>query len=213
MGLRPRPPRVSENIRTWGQLGLTGEWADKPIQTYGYAPTGMSNFFELAVFHGGTKWNPNLRQYVETSAKQATTHAGTTDQMMDDLSHDRYGIAWAGLAHADGKPGVKALALSSSSSGPFIECTETTVRNRTYPLPAASSSSSIARPARPSRRASASFSSTSSAVKASRPSPHKASTFPSPPAKRNASAGPSTREHAPRNPASDHNLQISNSRS
>ena len=23
------------NIRTWGQLGLTGEWADKPIQTYG----------------------------------------------------------------------------------------------------------------------------------------------------------------------------------
>jgi len=25
-----------ENIRTWGQLGLTGEWADKPIRVYGY---------------------------------------------------------------------------------------------------------------------------------------------------------------------------------
>ena len=24
------------NIRTWGQLGLTGEWADKPIHVYGY---------------------------------------------------------------------------------------------------------------------------------------------------------------------------------
>src|SRR5215469_1823541 len=24
-----------ENIRTWGQLGLTGEWADKPIHVYG----------------------------------------------------------------------------------------------------------------------------------------------------------------------------------
>ena len=125
---------ASETIRTWGQLGLTGEWADKPIQTYGYAPTGMSNFFELTVFHGGTKWNPNLRQYVETSAKQATGHAGTTDQMMDDLSRDRYGIAWAGLAHAQGKTGVKALALSSSSDGPFVFCNEESVRNRTYPL-------------------------------------------------------------------------------
>jgi phosphate transport system substrate-binding protein len=125
---------ASENIRTWGQLGLTGEWADKSIQTYGYAPTGMSNFFELAVFHGGTKWNPNLRQYVETSAKQATTHAGTTDQMMDDLSRDRYGIAWAGLAHARGKPGVKAIALSFAENGPFIFCDEQSVRDRTYPL-------------------------------------------------------------------------------
>ena len=125
---------ASENIRTWGQLGLTGQWANKPIHTYGYAPTGMSNFFELNVFHGGTKWNPNLRQYVETSAKQATAHAGTTDQMMDDLSNDRYGIAWAGLAHARNKPGVKALALSFSADGPFISCNEQTVRNRTYPL-------------------------------------------------------------------------------
>ncbi|MEO6816252.1 MAG: substrate-binding domain-containing protein [Edaphobacter sp.] len=125
---------ASENIRTWGQLGLTGEWADKPIQTYGYAPTGMSNFFELTVFHGGTKWNPNLHQYVETSAKQATSHSGTTDQMMDDLSRDRYGIAWAGLAHAKGKPGVKVLALGTSSAGPFIYCNQDSVRSRTYPL-------------------------------------------------------------------------------
>ena len=132
VGTAARP--ASENIRTWGQLGLSGEWVEKPIQTYGYAPTGMSNFFELAVFHGGTKWNPNLRQYVETSAKQATSHAGTTDQLMDDLSRDRYGIAWAGLAHAEGKPGVKALALSVEPNGPFIYCNEDTVRNRTYPL-------------------------------------------------------------------------------
>ncbi|HEY5215079.1 MAG TPA: hypothetical protein VIJ38_18870 [Acidobacteriaceae bacterium] len=125
---------ASENIRTWGQLGLTGDWADKPIQTYGYAPTGMSNFFELTVFHGGTKWNSNLRQYVETSAKQATGHSGTTDQMMDDLSNNRFGIAWAGLAHAAGKPGVKAIALSWNARGPFLFCTQQTVQNRTYPL-------------------------------------------------------------------------------
>jgi phosphate transport system substrate-binding protein len=125
---------ASENIRTWGQLGLRGEWAEKAIQTYGYAPTGMSNFFEKQVFHGGTKWNPNLRQFVETTAKQATDHSGTIDQMMDELSRDKYGIAWAGLAHAKGKRGVKAIALSIAPSGPFIQCNEQTVRDRTYLL-------------------------------------------------------------------------------
>ena len=53
---------------------------------------------------------------------------------MDDLSRDKYGIAWAGLAHAKGKPGVKALSLSSSPDGPFISCNERSVRDRTYPL-------------------------------------------------------------------------------
>ncbi|HEX7759132.1 MAG TPA: substrate-binding domain-containing protein [Caulobacteraceae bacterium] len=125
---------ASKNIRTWGQLGLTGAWANKPIHTYGYAPTGMSNFFELTVFHGGVKWNPNYRQYVETTAKQATDHAGTTDQMLTDLSHDQYGIAWAGVAHAVGKPAVKSIALGTDPRGPFIAPTLETVRARTYPL-------------------------------------------------------------------------------
>ncbi len=125
---------VSGNIRTWGELGLTGDWATHSIQTYGYAPTGMSNFFELAVFHGGTKWNPNLRQFVEASAKQATGRAGTTDEMMDELAHDRYGIAWAGLAHAEGRPEIKAIALALNPEGPFIACNEESVRTRRYPL-------------------------------------------------------------------------------
>jgi phosphate transport system substrate-binding protein len=94
----------------------------------------MSNFFELTVFHGGTKWNPSYRQYVETSAKQATEHAGTTDQMLDDLSNDKYGIGWAGVAHARDKPHVKALALARNASGPFILCTRQSTADRTYPL-------------------------------------------------------------------------------
>ncbi len=125
---------AKKNIRTWGQLGLTGEWKNKPIYTYGYAPTGMSNFFELKVFHGGTKWNPNYRQYVETGAKQATSHSGTTDQMLTDLSNDKYGIAWAGIAHARSKPGVKPVMLSASGEGPYFACTKKNVQSRAYPL-------------------------------------------------------------------------------
>ena len=125
---------ANENIRTWGQLGLTGEWTKKAIHTYGYAPTGMSNFFELKVFHGGTKWNEHYRQYVETSAKQATSHEGTADQMLDELSNDKYGIGWAGVAHAKGKLRLKALALAEGDDGPYIPCTKETVQQRAYPL-------------------------------------------------------------------------------
>lgn len=125
---------LSRLIRSWRQLGLHGRWARQPIHTYGYAPTGMSNFFEQTVFHGGTVWAPGYRQYVETSAKQATDHAGTIDQMMADLEKDPDGIAWAGLAHAAGHPGVKAIRLGWSASGPFLPCTRETVESRRYPL-------------------------------------------------------------------------------
>jgi len=125
---------ASQNIRTWGQLGLRGKWAKQPIHTYGYAPTGMSNFFEQKVFHGGTKWNPNYRQYVEASAKQATDRAGTTDQLIAELAHDPYGIAWAGVAHGKGNPNVKMIALRDKTNGPDIFPTLETVRNRSYPL-------------------------------------------------------------------------------
>lgn len=125
---------ASGNIRRWGQLGMKGRWSGKPIQTYGYAPTGMSNFFEEKVFHGGTKWNPNYRQYVEASAKQATDRAGTTDQMIADLARDPYGIAWAGIAHGAGNPKLKIIALRDGEQGPDILPTLESIRNRTYPL-------------------------------------------------------------------------------
>ena len=43
------------NIRTWGQLGLTGAWAERPITTYGHAPSGTSRFFQLKVLHNSDK--------------------------------------------------------------------------------------------------------------------------------------------------------------
>src|SRR6516164_2310319 len=33
---------AEKNIRTWGQLGLTGEWANQPIKTYGYVAPGFA---------------------------------------------------------------------------------------------------------------------------------------------------------------------------
>jgi len=125
---------AKDDIRTWGQLGLTGEWANKPIHTYGYANTGMSKFFELTVFKGGEKWNPNYREYVESETKMVADESLSSYHMLGELSKDKYGIAWAGIPHAKNFPNLKPLALAASEGGPYIEPAKETVQNRTYPL-------------------------------------------------------------------------------
>lgn len=59
---------ASGNIRTWGQLGVAGICRDKPIQTFGHAPSGTTRFFQAKVLGNGAKWNPNYREYVETGS-------------------------------------------------------------------------------------------------------------------------------------------------
>jgi phosphate transport system substrate-binding protein len=125
-----------ENIRTWGQLGLGGDWADKPIQTYGYCAPGFAYYFQRKLFHHSDKWNPNYRQYVE--AKQtphgAVGAAVASERMLEELSRDRYGIAWAALMHTKNYPAVKTVPLAVSDGDPFVPITPSTVRDRTYPL-------------------------------------------------------------------------------
>jgi phosphate transport system substrate-binding protein len=125
---------ASDDIRTWGQLGLTGEWADKPINTYGYANTGMTGFFQLKVFSGGDKWNPNYREYVESDTKMVTDERGSSYHMLSELSKDKYGIAWSGIPHAKNYPQLRPLALAAGDGGSYVLPTKETVQNRTYPL-------------------------------------------------------------------------------
>jgi len=136
------------NIRTWGQLGLKGEWAGKEIKTLGYVAPGFAVNFERLVMHWSVKWNPNFMEYVE--AKEATNDAGgrkvVSERMLEAISRDKYAIGIAALMHVKGScvqpdgsrcaafPGVKVLALSRTEGGPAYPLTAETVANRTYPL-------------------------------------------------------------------------------
>ncbi|MDB6127642.1 MAG: phosphate transporter periplasmic phosphate-binding protein [Verrucomicrobia bacterium] len=141
-GLVWRPERgrsAKENIRTWDQLGLTGDWAGKEIQTYGYAFTGMTNYFQLTVFNGGDKWNSNYRQYIEYGTKMVAEGAAgkavdSKSMLAVDLTKDTYGIAWSGVPHAAGVTGVRAVPLAFDDKGPFVLPTRENVQNRSYPL-------------------------------------------------------------------------------
>src|SRR6202171_3010295 len=102
---------AQEDIRPWGQLGLTGEWADKPIHTYGppgLYPGGVS-FFQTRVMGGADTWNESLMEFDDRAA------------MLRTLAGDRYGIAYAGNSYRT--PQVKALALAEKAGGTFVALT------------------------------------------------------------------------------------------
>ncbi|MDT5158018.1 MAG: phosphate transport system substrate-binding protein [Acidobacteriota bacterium] len=130
---------ANDDIRTWGQLGLTGEWADKPIHTYGHAPSGTTNFFQLKVLNGGDKWNPNYQGYVETGSKMIADNdkdqlGGLQHMLKDELANDKYGIAWTVIPQARKVPGLKPIALAARDGGPYVEPTKENFQNRSYPL-------------------------------------------------------------------------------
>lgn len=120
------------NIRTWGQLGLTGDWKDKPINIYGGNFRRHEQFvIERRVMHGGTKWNEKTREYANYVGSDGKT-VPALDQSMIDLSNDRYGISYNSMDYLNAK--TKAVALAMSEAAPYIEPTLESVQNRTYPL-------------------------------------------------------------------------------
>ena len=129
---------ANDDIRTWGQLGLTGEWADKPIHTYGHGPGGTTNFFQIKVLNGSDKWNPNYRGFVETGSKMIgdddSNQVGGTQHMLSELAKDEYGIAWTVIPQARKASGIKPVALAARDGGPYIEPTRNNFQNRSYPL-------------------------------------------------------------------------------
>jgi ABC-type phosphate transport system substrate-binding protein len=121
---RPELGRGPEtNIRTWGQLGLTGEWKDKPINAYGRA---------LAYGRAGTKWNEKMREYAHDILPGGVKSI-MMPTMLQDMRSDRYGMAYNDLGH--GIPeGLKAIGVARKAGDPFVMLTLESLRNRTYPL-------------------------------------------------------------------------------
>lgn len=123
---------AKENIRTWGEAGLTGQWKDKPIHVYGLnLRYGMTNSFQLKVFHGGDKWNENLIEYANFARADGAI-AIAAEQLMADLSKDPYGIAFSGVMFLT--PQTKPIAIAAQDGGPYVQATLDTVRDRSYPL-------------------------------------------------------------------------------
>jgi phosphate transport system substrate-binding protein len=129
-----------QDIRTWGQLGLTGDWAHRQIQTYGHAPSGTARFFQAKVLGNGDKWNPNYREYVESGSKmiadedRAEQRLGLQSMLRNELARNRYGIAWTVMPQAKGVSGIKLVAIAAREGGTYVVPSKKSFQDRTYPL-------------------------------------------------------------------------------
>lgn len=117
---------LSADIRTWGQLGLTGDWADKPIHLFGPdAMSGTGRFFRHVVLSDSRLMNwAQLTEFADTAPTVNPTHdAGRL--IIAALAKDRYGLAVASLDFA--KESVRAVPVA-------VAATRETVASRQYPL-------------------------------------------------------------------------------
>lgn len=113
-------------INTWGDLGLTGEWADRKIHLYGLkSPNGIEQYFKWKVMDNGT-----YRTDIEFVKGKGFTHAFTvaSEKMHTELG----GLTYAMLANLT--PDVRVVPLAVKAGDPFIYPTIDTVYHHEYPL-------------------------------------------------------------------------------
>ena len=121
------------NIRTWGELGLEGDWADKPIHTYGYSlrySTALE--FSAKVLKSSDKWNENLLAFGNYVAPDGT-RALQAEQILELLEKDPQGMAYIRWQTRFAES-VKLLKLAKDSSGPYFDFNVENLQTRSYPL-------------------------------------------------------------------------------
>ncbi|MFP3566498.1 PstS family phosphate ABC transporter substrate-binding protein [Paraburkholderia sp. SIMBA_030] len=116
--------RGGKPIKTWGDLGLTGDWADKPVHVYAIKPwNGFEEFVRQRVLSTDGKrgeWRDDIH------------YDKLVFPLAKNVADDRYGIGFSGIAYIDAP--VKMLPLGQSDSGPFVAPTYENVALATYPL-------------------------------------------------------------------------------
>ena len=109
-----------QNITTWGQLGLTGEWASRPISIYGRnSASGTYGFFKEHVLKNG-----DYKDTVKEQPGSASVVQGVTE--------DRFAIGYSGIGYKTS--GVKVVPLSETESSPVSDGSQADVVSGKYPL-------------------------------------------------------------------------------
>ena len=121
------------DIRTWGQLGLGGEWANRRINLHGYSLRYATAIeFSNKVLQSSDKWNGDLHAYANYKRPNGTTYL-EGDQVVDHVRNDPAAIGY--VRYHEGFPkDVKVIALAKTSASPYVDYTIDTLQDRSYPL-------------------------------------------------------------------------------
>lgn len=109
-----------ENIATWGEAGLGGDWTSMPISLYGRnSASGTYAYFKEHVLLKG--------DYKDTVKEQPGSAA-----VVNGIAADRAGIGYSGIGYRTSE--VRALSLAKDGKTPLVEPSFANALKGTYPL-------------------------------------------------------------------------------
>lgn len=110
----------AKDIRTWGDLGLKGEWASKPISLYGRnSASGTYGYFKEHALAGGD---------FKTTVKEQPGSASVTQA----IGSDKFAIGYSGIGYKTAD--VKALSLAPDAAGEMVAADPAHAYTGDYPL-------------------------------------------------------------------------------
>jgi phosphate transport system substrate-binding protein len=124
--------REGGTIKRWGDLGVTGEWANRPIQLHGMLrqrasgdPPGIMNFLGgRALF--GQPFSSSLREHEDAPGVPAL------DAIARAVAANPGAIGFCGFANL--VPGTKSVPVALDEHSPFMRGTPGEVAAQEYPL-------------------------------------------------------------------------------
>lgn len=117
---RNRKGGYPKDIRTWGDLGLTGEWASQPISLYGRnSASGTYGFMKDHALFGG-------------DFKDSVKEQPGSSSVVQGITGDRYAIGYSGIGYKTA--GVKAVPIAEDASMQAVEVKPEFALTGDYPL-------------------------------------------------------------------------------
>ena len=110
----------SANIKTWGALGLTGEWAARPIALYSRNTiSGTYEYFRETALYGGD-YKPDVKQLPGSEA------------VVESVAGDKFAIGYSGIGYKT--DGVRAVPLASYYGATCYDASAEATLSGKYPI-------------------------------------------------------------------------------
>lgn len=111
---------LKDNITTWGQVGLTGEWASKPISLYGRnSASGTYGYFkEVALFNG--------------DYKDAVKEQPGSSAVVQGVASDKFAIGYSGVGYKTAD--VRTVPLAAKEGAKCFDANAENAYAGDYPL-------------------------------------------------------------------------------
>ncbi|HVW36311.1 MAG TPA: PstS family phosphate ABC transporter substrate-binding protein [Pirellulales bacterium] len=109
-----------DDIKTWGQLGLTGVWANRPISLYGRnSASGTYGYFKEHALYGG-------------DFKDSVIEQPGSSAVVQGVAKDKWGIGYSGIGYLTAD--VRAVPLAAEEGDDFVPAEPENAFSGEYPL-------------------------------------------------------------------------------